>query len=308
MSLRDRIRALRLYYKAFPLINRAFANPVKTLLFPWLGTSRFTPRGPGRPVTVPGAYWTMLPSAARLVLIGAEPAWTADALRIEFQGLSFVSQPMDKSLSLTLKEIFIDDVYGLAGQDLRGMLVIDAGAYVGDSSIAFARCGARVHAFEPLPLLQPYLRENVRGNGFEESVTVHPVGLSDRPATVVLQVPTGGVAGTTLLATSGPDKGGDRVEQALELVDAVDFLEAHGLGDIHLFKLDCEGCEYALFADPRFWERFRPALIRMEFHRGGAPLAAILEQQGYVVDPYPEGDVGYINASLGGPLTGDLRP
>ena len=65
-------------------------------------------------------------------------------------------------------------------RDLTGKVVVDVGAYVGDSALAFARRGATVHAFEPSVTFCGFIRRNVEVNGFAGKIRLHEVGLSDR--------------------------------------------------------------------------------------------------------------------------------
>lgn len=296
MTFRDKIRALRLYYKSVPAISRVFLPKWRIWSFPILGGGQFVARQGGKEFSVPHEFWQMLPSAARMLQIGAHPTWNNGAMHVAFQGMEFTAPPMDKSLGGTLKEIYLENVYRLNELDLNGKVVLDVGAYIGDSTIAFARRGAIVHAFEPLPILQSYLKENIRLNHLKSHVVVHPVGLSDKNEVIALNVTVCGLAGSTTLDAREKSKKGERLVQDIQLVNAVEYLRQAGVGDVYLLKLDCEGCEYALFQNDVFWESVKPEIIMMEFHRGGAILASALRQRGYHVDDFPGGQVGYIYA------------
>jgi FkbM family methyltransferase len=298
MTLRDKIRALRLYYKSVPAISKVFLPTWRIWSFPILGGGRFVIRQDGKEFSVPHEFWQMLPSAARMIEINAYPTWNGKVMHVAFQGMEFTAPAMDKSLGGTLKEIYLENVYRLNELDLNGKLVLDVGAYVGDSTIAFARFGAIVHAFEPLPILQSYLQENIRLNHLENNVVVHPVGLSDKNEVITLNVTVCGFAGSTTLDAREKGNKGERLTQDLQLVNATEYLRQAGVGEVYLLKLDCEGCEYALFQNEAFWESVKPEIVMMEFHRGGAVLASALRQRGYHVDPFPDGQVGYIYARL----------
>ncbi|TCV84286.1 FkbM family methyltransferase [Sulfurirhabdus autotrophica] len=296
MSIRDKIRALRLYYKSVRAISQVLSPNWHILTFPFFGKGEFVSHSEGKVFSVPKKYWQMLPSAARMIEVGAYPYWKDDVLHVAFQGSEFTAPPMDKSLGGTLKEIFLDNVYKLDEMDLNGKVVLDVGAYVGDSAIAFAKQGAMVHAFEPLPILQTYLKENIRLNNLGNQIEIHPVGLSDKNEVITINATTCGFAGATVLDSTEKSAKGERVLQNLQLVNAVEYLHKSGIGKVYFLKLDCEGCEYALFQNVPFWEMIKPEIIMMEFHRGGAVLASKLEEWGYQVDPYEKGQVGYIYA------------
>lgn len=298
MSVRDHVRALRLYYRSLPLIRRAFGGAVRAAWFPLFGRGVFQPRGGGAPVIVPRRCWTMLPSASRLVLAGARPEWRDDALHIEFGDLRLVGPAADKSLAFSFIEIFINDVYRLADLDLAGRTVLDVGANVGDSSVAFAMRGAHVHAFEPLPSLQRYLERNTALNGLGDRITVHAVALSDRDATATVRVRAGGSANASCVAARAePRHRADNVTEEMRLVEAGRYLADHGIAHADVIKLDCEGCEYALLRNTDLLRKLRPQRIVLEYHMGGAELAADLGGLGYRVDwPQPEAAVGYLYA------------
>lgn len=299
MQLRNRFRALRLYYKSQRLFFRAFRDFYRAWWFPFAGSGKFRPRPVGEAITVPRHLWTMLPTAGRLILAGAHPRWADDGLHVAFKGLHLVAPPADKSVAISLKEIFVDDVYRLDGVVLDGQLVLDVGAHIGDSSVAFAKRGAVVHAFEPLPLLQDYVRRNIVLNHMQQRIVLHGVGLSDKDEAVDVWVKPQGTAGaTTLPPSAGNRNTGALIRQSLRLVDAVSYLTSQGITRVDVLKLDCEGCEYALLTDKHLLNRLKPTRVIMEYHRGGATLYRVLEECGYKVDwPRREASVGYLYAT-----------
>lgn len=284
MTVRERVRAFRFYYKAhsLALYREAFENYREAWWFPFLGAGRFVPRSMPRPILVPRAYWTMLATAGRLALIGAHPTWKANRLHVSYRDLTFVAPPTGKIIGFSLKSIFVDDVWKMQGFDLAGKTVLDVGAYVGDSSLAFAARGATVHAFEPFPEFRHYLETNVRLNNLQERIRVHAVGLSDRNATI--QDPEE----LDALARAGHGEaftpGDDGLARGISLVDALGYFQANAIGPIAFLKLNCEGCEYALFRDRKVLEYLRPERIVMEYHQGGECLYRFLLDQRYAVD------------------------
>lgn len=273
MSLQHRVprtwHYLRLFYKNKPLFREAFVDGHRALFYPFVGSEIFMPRNNVAPVYIPREYWSMLPTASRLVLAGAHPSWEDGKLHVRYEGMHFVAPSHGKMIGNSLREIFEEDVYRLGKRDLTGKVVLDIGAYVGDSSLAFALRGAVVHAFEPLPEFQAYLAENIRLNALEGKVIVHGVGLSNRDA-----LPA---------------------EAEIRLVDAVQYLDEQHIDRVDILKLDCEGCEYGLFENDRLLKRLNPREIIMEYHRGGESLYKFFCERGYRVDwPEHEDDVGYM--------------
>jgi len=274
ISMRDRLRRLRLYYKSLGLMKRAFRNLTKVLAFPFLGSGRFVSRVDGALIKVPPDLWTMLPTAARCVLMGALPEWRQDGFHVKSGTVDIVSPADSKEAALFFREIFVDDVYGLGRYDLNDRQVIDIGAFVGDTAVAFALRGAYVHAFEPVREFREYIAANARINGVSERITVHAVGLSDRERSLSVRSPSA---------------------QVLTLVETRTYCLQAGIKDPYLMKMDCEGCEYELFSSEAFWTVLRPQHILMEFHYGGDRLAEILHRKGYAVEPY-DGPQGYLFA------------
>jgi FkbM family methyltransferase len=278
MTIRDSIRRLRLYYQSWPLLRQAFFSPLQILLFPFAGQGRFAVRRDGMVVEVPRANWNMLPTAARCVQMGARPEWREDGLHVKTADIELVGPADAKEIATFFREVFIDDEYHLARHDLAGRAVIDVGAFIGDTAVAFACRGAQVYAFEPVSAFRKYIEPNASLNGVADKITIHAVGLSDCDRTVTPQTTD---------------------EPSFTLVNAAEYLRQTGIGNPYLLKLDCEGCEYDLFASADFWTALRPQHILMEFHRGADSLVQILRQQGYQVEPYSSSEqVGYLFARL----------
>jgi hypothetical protein len=274
MTLRERIRRLRLYYRSGELFAERLADPGHARWLPFARADkevriRFVS---GREFTLRGAQWPLLPSACRLERIGAEFEFLAGEKRVRLDGLTLYSPLWSRDEAAYYREVFLDDVYRIKGADLAGRVVVDVGAYVGDTALAFARAGAAVHALEPSRTFCGFIRKNLEVNGLAHRVTLHEVGLAERDCETRTR--------------------NDR----LRFVEGVDYALANLPAGIELLKLDCEGAEYHLLADARFLGHLRPRAIRMEFHRGAGPLVAALERARYQVLSAGEGSVGLIEA------------
>lgn len=261
---------LRLYYRSMPMLRAVFRDWYRAWVYPFFGSEAFIPRSGAEPVVVPRKYWAMLPTAARLAAIGAKPSWNDKHMHVAFGSMKFVAPWHGKMMGQSVKEVFIDDAYHVQGRDLTGKVVLDVGAYIGDSTIAFALRGARVHAFEPIAEFHECLAETVRLNGCADRVVLHTVGLADKDAV-------------------GPD--------GMKLVEAFRYLDEQHIDHVDILKLDCEGCEYELLRDDRLLKRLHPDEIFMEYHRGGADLNRFFLEHGYSVEwPERENPVGYLYA------------
>lgn len=281
MNTRDKWRRLRLYYKSWPLFKAMLPNPVKALYLPWIAGASFQTRN-GIEFTIPGCCWYVLPNFLRLAAIGAKPSIVDGVKRIELSGIILDSPLETRDEGMFCREIFVEDVYRILNSDLTGKIVVDIGAYIGDSAAAFALRGAEVYALEPSRKIFNFLQANVARNNFGGRVHPFPVGLSNKTESVAM-------------ASDGGR------EDRIELVDGVDFVLRELPASIEYLKLDCEGCEYHLLGDDRFLAHLNPVRIAMEFHHGVQELPRILENAGYRVDVI-DGDkqVGYMYADRSG--------
>jgi hypothetical protein len=276
MSLREDIRRLRLYYKSAPLFRKRMTSPSLAWRLPLLpgATEICVATVSGRSFRMKASHWPLLPSACRLESIGAEFEFLDDAKRVSVDGLILFSPLWSREEASYYDEVLLNDVYCIKERDFTGATVVDVGAYVGDSALAFARQGAFVHAVEPSVAFCGYIRRNLEANGLEARVRLHQVGLSDQKAEVAVR--------------------NDR----LHLVEGVTYTLEQLPEAIDVLKLDCEGSEYHLLSDPRFLAHLRPKEIRMEYHRGPEPALGYLLSAGYSVELLPEhaGPVGLLHA------------
>lgn len=273
MTLRDQIRRLRLYYKAMPHVFSVLENPLAAFFLPLTGRSAsFFAKGDVA-VAVPAGDWDLLPNMCRLAEIGASCRIEGDCKRIEIDDLIFYTPKEARVEGDFFREIFREDVYRLKGKDLRGKTAVDIGAYIGDSSLILAQQGAQVFALEPSRANGVLLQRNLAANRLAGEVKFFNVGLSG----------------------SDGEVSGDN--DTLTFVTAMDFIVAELPQSIDLLKMDCEGCEYVLLADPRFLDHLSPAAVSMEYHKGAASLAAMFRERGYNVETVAcDESVGYLYA------------
>jgi FkbM family methyltransferase len=275
MTPRERVRRLRLYYRSADLFRERLEDPSLARWLPWRPGDRIVELRfrSGRTMRIPARLWPLLPSACRLERLGAEFEFLEDAKRVRIDGLTLYSPLWARDEAAYYQEVLLDDAYGVKGRDLAGRVVVDVGAYVGDSSIAFARQGASVHAFEPSVAFCGFIRRNLAENGLAGRVHLHEVGLAERAEAVRTR------------------------HDRLNLVEGVSYALEHLPRGIELLKLDCEGAEYHLLGDPRFLDHLSPGEIRMEYHRGRDGVVGALERAGYVVSLQgPPTSVGLLSA------------
>ena len=109
MSLRDRIRDLRFFYKpvALQLYRDTLENYRQAWWFPLFGSGEFNLRGGGR-LTVPRRQWMMLAATCRLQSIGANVAWRDGDMEISLSGYRFRA-PAARFVPTAVKGLLLDD-------------------------------------------------------------------------------------------------------------------------------------------------------------------------------------------------------
>jgi FkbM family methyltransferase len=166
---------------------------------------------------------------------------------------------LEENLEVDLIENFLLDGYNLPG--ICGVepndIVLDLGAFNGNSSIAFSRPigkEGKVYAFEPNPTMQEILARNLAAMNCN-NVEIVPRGAGDKHD--VLKFTVQGAA-------SRFDPFGD-VDVQVGRVD--DFVVERGLSKVDFIKLDVEGHEMpALRGAASTIRTFRPKLAVSVYH------------------------------------------
>jgi FkbM family methyltransferase len=131
--------------------------------------------------------------------------------------------------------------------------VLDLGANVGYSLLYWVGLypGARVTAFEPHPVHCAQVRLHLQLNRLEGRVAL-------------IEAAAGTAAGTAVLTDDENRSSLVGATTGLS-VPVVDLFAACG-GAADLMKLDIEGAEYPILADPRFGRTLRPGAVVLEWH------------------------------------------
>jgi FkbM family methyltransferase len=165
-----------------------------------------------------------------------------------------------------------EDPFWFLGRRVEGRDVLDVGASIGDTSIHFARRGAkRVVALEPFPRLYREALLNVELNEIRNIV--------------VLNKALGGKQRTIRIP---PDFVGDisneaydfKAGQTVEVTTLCSITDEFGMEDAVL-KMNCEGCEYEalLGSDEEVLRRFSDVVLC--YHRGKSPLDEFMVRMGF---------------------------
>jgi FkbM family methyltransferase len=197
-----------------------------------------------------------------------------------------LNQGTDISL---VSEIFVRQVYG---SEFEQKVVVDVGAYNGDSAIYFARNGAKlVIGLEPDPRSLELARENVKLNDLNDKVKLLNVALSTRTGESKL-----GVNAETPNITHIAEPNG-RVDDGLEIetITVEEIMKRFNLHNIDFLKMNCEGCEYGIIRTLQTSTLESINEIILEFHNGPLDIPKILSKQGFAVSMIGH-TFGYIRA------------
>jgi len=172
-----------------------------------------------------------------------------------------------------LKEIFIDREYGEPNCD--NAVVVDVGAFIGDSSLFFASRGAKVVvAFEPVPELFKIFNKNIALNGFKKIIDARNEAVSDSFGTVNIGY----------LPSAPGSSGQNSVEVAMPIsVNSTSLNEViMSLGWVDILKMDCEGCEHRALRHAAENGSLRyVGTIIMEVHSEVRSLIELLKNEGF---------------------------
>lgn len=122
-----------------------------------------------------------------------------------------------------------------------GDVFFDIGANIGYHSLVAAACGARVHAFEPVPRIAKRLGDNLLLNQLEAQVSVIQVALSNYPGEATLYVAERADDGSHSLLPGVTAKSIELISVQTITLDT--YLRQTKCGTPTVIKVDVEGCE-----------------------------------------------------------------
>ncbi|MDF0645816.1 MAG: FkbM family methyltransferase [Nitrospira sp.] len=167
-------------------------------------------------------------------------------------------------------------------------VLFDVGANFGHYAITLADALGRaceVHAFEPFPANAERLRTNIRLNGLERIIHVHPLGLADAAGIGKMMIRADNSGAATLAVTDEASVAAHNIE----LTTLDEFCERKAIAKIDFIKVDVEGFEERMILGSRkMIQRSAPTML-IEFDppklvRAGSSvdrLAVLLRQLGY---------------------------
>ncbi|MHA6494564.1 FkbM family methyltransferase [Pseudomonas borbori] len=155
------------------------------------------------------------------------------------------------------------DQYATENFDVKaGDVIIDGGAFIGDTAVLFnekAGGNCEVHAFELLDENLLLMEHNVRSNGIADKVFINKLALADTSGVEI------SIALTKLQASMSLMYPG---EVKVNTITLDDYVKERGLDRIDFIKFDIEGAEIpALEGARETIERFRPRMALCLYHK-----------------------------------------
>ena len=159
--------------------------------------------------------------------------------------------------------------------DIKGRVIIDIGANIGDSTVYFAIMGAeKVISVEPFPFTFELLRKNIAINGVQDKVRV-------------LNCAIGGKSGVMKISPNVKNTVGLRATDSsvgtpIHIITFETLINDYNPNSV-ILKCDCEGCEYDLVNSMSKQDFNRVDEVLIEYHNGLNTLDKILEENGFII-------------------------
>ncbi|MCS7152394.1 MAG: FkbM family methyltransferase [Bacteroidia bacterium] len=184
---------------------------------------------------------------------------------------------------MTLYELFGRKDYG---EDFTDKVVVDVGAYNGDSAVYFALQGAkRVLALEPYKPNYELARENIQRMGLTERIKLLPYAFGAQRGRLRLHIAPASPDANALQPPESPLQKLIRYSQIeeVEVMGLEELLTELQAEEIDFLKLDCEGCEFAVIEGLPAESLRRVRTWHIEYHAKPQVLIEKLKAAGFEV-------------------------
>ncbi|BDR92689.1 FkbM family methyltransferase [Vulcanisaeta souniana] len=155
-----------------------------------------------------------------------------------------------------IAETFIDQVYSIAY--VKNRVVVDVGAFVGDSPIYFVLKGAKkVYAIEPHPGACREMIENIALNNMQDKII--PINAALGSKSDIVKIADVGIEMTISTYHGSISNGATEVP----MITLEQLIEDYG-AEPDVLKMDCEGCEFdVIMNDYEHVKLFRELLLEV---------------------------------------------
>ena len=187
----------------------------------------------------------------------------------------------------TINEVFVKEAYKA---NIKDKVVIDVGAYRGESAIYFISQGAKkVIALEPAEESYRFALMNIHENKLEDKIVLLNKAVGAQKGSIELNILPNAPACNSTISTPGSE---------VKKVDAVTLDEVINMAGgerIGLLKMDCEGCEYSVLSSFSHFDIIDGIIL--EYHNDPQQLPGLLKSNGFDVEVKKvRGKVGYLKA------------
>ncbi|MFZ8788087.1 MAG: FkbM family methyltransferase [Acidilobaceae archaeon] len=168
---------------------------------------------------------------------------------------------------------YILDFQEYGSLKVNGKLVIDIGAFVGDSAIYFALRGARkVIAVEPHPEAYNEMLENIRLNNLNNVIIPVNAGLASKPGKLCIENVS---VEDTIVRYYKPGE----CNNTVPAITLGELISNYSIDDDNiLLKMDCEGCEHDIILnDYEHIKQIKELVFEYHANIAGKPLSELLK-------------------------------
>jgi len=215
--------------------------------------------------------------------------------------LGWVYDPVNKywfKNNVKLKQIhdavfYVFDYGDYEPLNVKDKIVIDVGAFVGDSAIYFALRGAkRIIAIEPHPGAFAEMLDNIKLNNLEDVIISINAGLASRPGKICIE-------NIGVEATGGTYHRPGDCPNAVPAITLDELISRFGV-DLNdaVLKMDCEGCEFDIILnDYEHVKLFKELIFEYHSYAVNKPVDDLLNALGrdYKCDIRGDEDLGIMH-------------
>ncbi|MCE5193108.1 FkbM family methyltransferase [bacterium] len=256
LSASETLKDVLSHVDAYDALRSRFADDSSRAIFDWCLAMRVAFAQVG------GASLTLFPAPVSMKDYDKHLAELARQRRgrvYDVAGLRVESSPEAIADSVVLEQYLLP---GLV-EPRSGETVLDVGAFMGETSLWFARkvgSSGKVIAFEPVPSLARKCLENVHRNAGQAlpEIRIENIAVGARSGSCMMT--ERGDSGDAVIDTSTGD---------LAMVSIDDYVCTSGMGRVDFIKMDIEGMErYALEGAGLTIRRYHPKLAISCYHKG----------------------------------------
>lgn len=194
-----------------------------------------------------------------------------------------------------IKEIYLDNAYDV---NVSGKNVIDVGMSNGDSSIYFAKMGAKkVVGIEPDENSFNLALTNMRNSAIENKIITLNKALSVSDNDIEINIYENNPNANSIDIQNMVKLNDHIVKKVVKGINLKSVLNLFNGEKVGLLKMDCEGCEYSILnsLDHEIYNKIDA--IYMEYHNKLQNLPEILKRNSFNLEvTNSDGDMGYIKA------------